>query len=397
LSAKEKKEKRRLRKEKPNSASPPPVYNKEADDILPLSNFASKILSLYPDLEHFFPLPLNWDSDSQNVLFQFCLQFHPKISSLSSNLLAQEYDKQRKERTQTILPSQKNALKLVKSFETSWPQLCARLQLLSKWILAPADDHDDDRLGMREGEFLRTVAADFGSRLTGFCVFGKDDVESFSFGDGSPTFEEDVGMSQRSFPTVFLTSSKTKEGDKDALQVLREDLGSAGVLLARMWILIGGDSYHGGKRTQENGDVVVRKGDFTGFLRHLEENCLSMCGLPFKILDKKTEKQAMFTRRQDLQNQLTEASNPKDILDITVLLLFQKTKRFAIVGDLAIATALDIVLKDEKLPTPIVEKLTTFAQLVRDNREAKRELLEFVRKCGLCKDVSKLRLEEDDC
>ena len=58
------------------------------------------------------------------------------------------------------------------------------------------------------------------------------------------------------------------------LQVLREDLGSAGVLLARMWILIGGDSYHGGKRTQENGDVVVRKGDFTGFLRHLEENCL---------------------------------------------------------------------------------------------------------------------------
>lgn len=53
----------------------------------------------------------------------------------------------------------------------------------------------------------------------------------------------------------------------------------------------------------------------------------TICGLPFKKLDKKSEKQAMFTRRQELTQALEGAAEGKLVLDLTVMLLFQQVSR----------------------------------------------------------------------
>lgn len=60
----------------------------------------------------------------------------------------------------------------------------------------------------------------------------------------------------------------------------------------------------------------------------------SLCGLPFKKLDKKSEKQFLFARRQQLIKLLEEApsTDASTILDLTVLLLFQQVKNVTAFG-----------------------------------------------------------------
>lgn len=50
----------------------------------------------------------------------------------------------------------------------------------------------------------------------------------------------------------------------------------------------------------------------------------TICGLPFRKLDKKSEKQVMFSRRQELTKALEQAVEGKLVLDLTVMLLFQQ-------------------------------------------------------------------------
>jgi hypothetical protein len=67
-----------------------------------------------------------------------------------------------------------------------------------------------------------------------------------------------------------------------------------------MWFYCGGENYAGGEMTHDDGSVTSRTGDMEKFLSHAEDYCLSICGLPFKILDKKSEKQKLFARKKEL-------------------------------------------------------------------------------------------------
>ena len=52
-----------------------------------------------------------------------------------------------------------------------------------------------------------------------------------------------------------------------------------------------------------------------------------MCGLPFKMLEKKAEKKAILLRRMELKQSLEKAENPDDVFKLTVLILFQQVSR----------------------------------------------------------------------
>jgi hypothetical protein len=53
----------------------------------------------------------------------------------------------------------------------------------------------------------------------------------------------------------------------------------------------------------------------------------SICGIPFKKLDKKSEKQYLSSRRQELTTRLKAAVDADQVLELTVLLLFQQVSR----------------------------------------------------------------------
>lgn len=50
----------------------------------------------------------------------------------------------------------------------------------------------------------------------------------------------------------------------------------------------------------------------------------TICGLPFKKLDKKSEKQYLFSRRKALTEALTATAEARAVLELTIMILFQK-------------------------------------------------------------------------
>jgi len=89
----------------------------------------------------------------------------------------------------------------------------------------------------------------------------------------------------------------------------------------------------------------------------------SICSVPFKKLDKKSEKQYMFARRQELTARLAAAVEAEKVLELTVLLLLQQVVIKA-GGDVAMDSELS-------------------------------SLIEKVRGWGLCKDISKYQVERE--
>ena len=114
----------------------------------------------------------------------------------------------------------------------------------------------------------------------------------------------------------------------------------------------------------------------------------SICGLPFKLLDKKSEKQLLFARKKELQAQLQNATSAKDIIELSIMLLFQQVKGMAICGDKLTSAILGVLTSNKKMPISVSELLRKGALLLENGTTVPDEILDAVKSCALSRDLA---------
>lgn len=448
------------------TAISPDVIFSQSGGMIPLTHITKAILKAYPSLLDYCSIP-DFDANDDNIIVdsdgisfevtqeEIDLELTRRIVSFTSSMneTQNEYKKRlwtvysdlqreelkRKQKNTVSLEdgskwrqTSKNTIRQIdESFQTNFPDMCYLLQIIHKSILK--FDGSQDNKEKIQSNFLRTAGATFARRITEYCFFHHDvneDMFSFSRSPDSdepqqlqlfPQFCQPVDLAVTEFPDVYFSVNTIDNKDRnDPLQKLRDDLPrEVGVSLARMWILCGGAMYEGGVTQNKNGQYYTKPGSFDAFIKHLEDTCLIICGLPFKILDKKAEKQAMYARRygliqslEQIQPESLDQSNLKTgcmkILDLTTLLLLQQVKQVATAVSSCLKSDDDHIFlwhhyfpmivdeKENKIPIYVREKLkelhTNLANFENDSEDSGEKLVSIasqVKSFGLTKDISK--------
>lgn len=278
---------------------------------------------------------------------------------------------------------------------------CYVIQAKAKFLayaVESADPLDGETKGALEREFLSGCCADLTSRVTQYALF-KHDVDEgiFSFrsdgmDSGADKYFAPPDLAVRSFRKVYLSCAAEKAGRRcDPLQTLREELpGSAGVLLARQWILCGGECYQGGVKLalESNGEACTRPGNADAFLTHVRENCLTICGLPFANLDKKSEKKFLNGRRLRLTKLLEDAVDAGAALDLRIMLLYQLIKNIVASGPLLRGPILRLLARERKISDSVSDELLVLAARLENGEEIDQASVERLKDCSQAKNKS---------
>jgi len=404
----------------------------QASNLVPLTTVAIRIAEEYPDLKDiqeshgaiaennsnvgaFQWTVHNQDGDETNEgggpLYEFCRNalYTSNFKEKCSNANQAELDKIMKAKKGSSVGFRKQGATQIRSIESSFEDkscfaaACYLVQMLAKVPQSLSNDYaDKDGIAsILERDFLNGCGSNFAKRITQYCLF-KHEVEDEIFhfdattsnvqsdSDESDLFYMPVDIARRSFRKTYLSCAPTDDKQiQDPLAMLRDVLpGNVGVSLARMWILTGGENYDGGTKQTGNGTELIRSGNVAAFLAHVEESCLSMCGIPFKLLDKKSEKSLMFARRKEITGLLEEASNPMDVLELTVMLLSQKIKGLLVCGNTLTGPIFSALVADKKIPEALTNKLLEAVSTLQQG-DITEDLLAYIKSVGLSKDITK--------
>ena len=273
---------------------------------------------------------------------------------------------------------------------TCFTAACIRIQMLIKFF-EYASKHSMESMDQLQDEILMGCCADFTRRIHLFCFSKRDDLPpfEFSFQDVSnvnnshlPLYRSSIDIAApRMEPKLELSCTADPDSgqERDAMTVIKELLpGIVGQSLSYQYGLCLG--------TNNN-----NKGGTLGeFLAHVEEHTMTICGLPFKKLDKKSEKSYLATRRQVLRLRLEQASDPLHVLEYTIMILYQQVKHLCVAGTLLNGPILALLVQERKVPKAVADCLTMLAtQLTDGNQTPDALLVESVRECGLSKDITK--------
>ena len=124
------------------------------------------------------------------------------------------------------------------------------------------------------------------------------------------------------------------------------------------------------------------------FFKQAEESCLIICGLPYKKINKKAEKKIMFERRKQLTALLEASSDPIEILQYTIILLYQQIKSIAVAGDELLGAVLDTLCCEKKINDAMKQTLFEMRDQVVQQGQVDDELMNAVRACGLSRDIT---------
>lgn len=118
-----------------------------------------------------------------------------------------------------------------------------------------------------------------------------------------------------------------------------------------------------------------------------------MVGIPFKMLDKKSEKKLMLSRRKELTKSLQETSVAIEVFELALILLCQQTRTVAIYFGQINEVVLKWILKDKKITSEVESLFTKIFLIINDQQEDSISLseVENMKVCGLTKDVSSIR------
>jgi hypothetical protein len=400
---------------------------KPAGSQAPLHVVANAILDAYPDLadiqESYGPLVANadkiplWEIEDENdtetggPILDICRQTLYTSAFRDSCHLAVHAELERLRSTKkasSVLSRKDGAAKIrsvESSFEESFAGACHQLLLHSKLLdFVDASDADVDTEILRN-DFLRSNAADFASRITQYSLF-KNELEGdvFSFHSdildeepavGSPSYCQPINRGLRRFPHPYLSCIVDDDGNQHKpLPTLRKVLsGSLGIALARLWSHCGGASYDGGVGVNEDGTDYVKPGNTNEFMCFVEEHCLSICGMPYTKLNKKTEKQYIFARRQELTAALEATSDPADVLELSIMLLFQQLRGLIVAGPHLKGPILQLLCQEKKLPEPVAALLRELAEQCQQDVTVDEALVAKMKTCGLSRDITKHDVE----
>jgi hypothetical protein len=292
------------------------------------------------------------------------------------------------------------------AFEDSFVTLCYMIQANAKFVaLAEASkSFDEASLNILKIEMLQSCCANITSRITQYCLFKNEEESIFTFNNpegtksesritnfGLPSFCSDIDITTLRYKNNNYLSCPPP---REPLPVLRESLpGNMGVSLARQWVFCGGECYRGGIRiAEDDGSAYTRPGSIDNFMTHIQENSLTLCGLPFKKLDKKSEKLFLFKRRQALTELLKKAIDPTVILELTIAILFQQVKQIVVSGNLLRSEIMKMLFEERKISKAVqntLQNLNTAIQVGISINQTNENLVKKVKECGLCRDISK--------
>ena len=373
---------------------------------VPLNEVVASLVKEYPgliEIQENCMVPLVndqalWDPedgyDGAGPVFELCRKvFNPsKIAKKCARAVKLELDKIESTRQGMALGGRKagalKAASIEESFEASFADACYLIQMLAKLpqLLEGSEIADEKSVGNLQRDFLLGCASDFARRLTIFalCKHQVDGEEIFIFEPSSTSTNfplPDVAV--RAYPRTFLSCTLKEDGNKrQPLATLREVLpGSVGIELARLWKCLPGDC---------TDDPQVRPGSMDEFLRHAEESCLIICGLPYKKMNKKAEKKAMFERRKRLTAFLEASSEPMEILQCTIMLVYQQIKNIAVAGDELLGTVLEMLCHEKKINAGVKQNLLQMRdQIVKGEVHVDNGLLlSVVKEYGLARDIT---------
>ncbi|KAL3940743.1 MAG: hypothetical protein SGBAC_004775 [Bacillariaceae sp.] len=294
------------------------------------------------------------------------------------------------------------------AFEDSFMDLCYLIQASIKFHLFTSGSKnvfDEATVKDLQNELLLGYCADLTSRITQYCLYKHEDDPLFTFNSRIEEEKAEDKTLDSSLPSfcmeINFTTTQPRRSylscppPREPLPVLRECLDSnKGVTLARQWILCGGESYRGGVRiSEEDGTSYVREGSMDSFLSHVQENCLTLCGLPFKKLDKKAEKQLLFRRKMALMTMLQDTTDPHNVLDLTIMLLFQQVKHLIAYGKHLRGIILNALVEERKIPASVKGILEGLNNRIEKGLFISEEHVDVAKGCGLCKDIGKHEID----
>ena len=409
--------------------------------LVPLSDIVSAVIDTYPDfredaisLEDVQIENQTWEDDDDRtpnsiLSAQFCRKafYSETLLEQCQRAVTAELQRLKSEKNSKAKMSRKDAAAKVRSVEAAFHDafvtLCYLVQSQAKSIVFFAnnmeDCFDEGSLETLKDELLQGPCADLTSRMTQHCLFqeeAEDDclftfVQPAQAGDCTTHDEEgeggktsslprhcaDVAVTSRRHPRSYLSSLSPRE----PLPMLRESFsGNTGIALAKMWVLCGGECYRGGVRTindDEEGvssqSIHVRPGNMDGFLSYADENCLTLCGFPYKRLDKKAEKSLLFSRKRQLNDLLASTdvvTDPIGVLEYTIMIIFQQVRSLIVSGSMLRGPIIEALSKERKIPSSVAAALKLLNEIIKDDDKAVNEaLVSLVKECGLVRDISK--------
>lgn len=372
----------------------------ESPGIAPLEDVVAALIKEYPTLAeiqengvpHLADDEILWDPEDgcngTGLVFELCrVVFGPsKVAKKCARAVKLELDKIESTKQGISLGGRRagalKAASIEESFEATFADACYLVQLLAKLpqLLKGSDVGDDESVAKLQGDFLLGCASDFARRLTMFALYKHQVDEGIFVFEPRANSSDSPDVAVRAFPRMLLSCTTKDDGSsREPLATLREVLpGSVGVELARLWKCLPGDV---------TDDPYVRPGSMDDFLKQAEESCLIICGLPYKKINKKAEKKILFERRKQLTALLEASSDPIEILQYTIILLYQQIKSIAVAGDELLGAVLDMLCNEKKINDAVKQTLFEMRDQVVQQK-ADDELMNAVRAYGLSRDIT---------
>ncbi len=373
----------------------------ETLSFVPLLDVADSIAIHYPDLlerqkqfEEIHGLvitknppmtDLNWDDGlSDGPLIAFCRTlFSHEIKNSCMRIINAEVSRHYDTRggisvsAHTAGATEMKDMEL--AFEHSFKDMCYLLQVLQKSLetliqrytgiagtVVLDENHLTNKLRKELlegcGSVLATKIVQYAAFKTDVDIDGDECLLSFNCRDKGfpetrkpvPQFYDAVDMSTLSFPTISLSCRPDENGyDGDPLKYLQSMFpGNQGIALANTWRIC----------TEFCGDSSNEKDNLDEFLSHLKENCLLAVGIPFPILDKKSEKRIFAERRQALLRKLESSENDEIIWMAAAVLIYQQVRNVSVAGKLSIRVVLNELENEKKIPHTVCEAIKKLSE-----------------------------------
>jgi len=392
----------------------------EEEDIVPLLDVARSVGEQYPELldlqqQHEYQHGKNpesnvmWSADGRNdthndgPLMEFCrcALYSDEFQHICSRAVKAEISRLNSTRHGVSVSARSEGAAEIQSvgdsFESSFRTLCHLLQTLSKsldTIGARALQHNEDDAGINLAVMKQELLLGCGSCLarliTEYYLFKSGgEIETAGKGNGL-LFEShgenlvtshfrDINLATLSFPSFALKCGPDKDGNPLSPRKYLQSVfpGSAGSNLAQMWSLCGGD----GMGAEGIVDNEAGK-NLKLFISHLESVCLTLVGIPFSILDKKTERKNLAARREGILDRLEHSRNEEEVVMCATVLIYHQIKNLPVAGIETINSVLKLFEHDRKIPQRVTEAILS---LKRSDVSDSLRLISQVKRYGSAK------------
>lgn len=274
------------------------------------------------------------------------------------------------------------------SFESSFRSLCHLLQLFVKSINA-IHSRNVSNINVNEmyNELLKGCGSCLAKIITEHYMF-KNEVNDndLSFHTEENKDDQNCSIAALKFPTYSLQCCQNGE-TRCPFGYLRSLFPvSDGSNISRIWSLCTGKSAEDDNNDENSQDLDASK-RLELFISHLSDNSLALIGLPFSVLDKKTEKKILLARREGLMTRLDLCTDKEEVVMCATALLYQQIKSIFISGKSTITSVLqDLFPNDKKIP----EEVTKALQTLRDSEHEDQELIGQVKRFASAKNSKTL-------